>query len=504
MNFNLKSSEQSDALRNVERCAGYKFKDKALLKQSLIHPSYASETSNLMHHNQRMEFLGDSVLQIILSTYLYNNVPDAQEGTLTRMRSYMANEAATASYSLRLGLDRVLLLGNGECQSGGRQRPSILGDLFEAFLGAVYLDGGMEAAHKVALSLMPPLAFVRERLAVDGNPKGALQELCQEQRMGNPSYELLDKSGPSHSPVFTLRVVVGGRELARATGSSHKLAEREAAETAYYALRGEKGRLRMLALDFDGVICDSAAETAGSGWKAARKIWPKLFADELPDADAVAAFRKVRPYLETGYQAILLTKLVQEGVSPDAIGADAEGQFERIMREKSLTREGLIALFGETRDTWIRKNEAEWLAWHGFFPGVLDALNAALKSGWRVMILTTKQERFVAAALENAGVHFPTDEIYGLDRHCKKEAMLLSLLKQNPAELHFVEDRLNTLLRIESESRLESVILHYADWGYGTKADTEAADDDPHINVLSLEQFNAWLSSLTRQESQNV
>ncbi|HOG49047.1 MAG TPA: ribonuclease III [Lentisphaeria bacterium] len=235
-NFNIKKSELPSILQGVQIHCGYLFRNRALLEESLTHPSYAVEQTPSPPHNQRLEFLGDSVLQIILSEYLYEHLPYAQEGLLTKVRSMLANESATAGYALQLGLDTVLLLGRGEILNGGRERPSILGDLFEAFLGAVYLDGGLQAARSLCLALLPDINTCLERLTFEDNPKGALQEYCQTHLQQKPVYERLGASGPKHEQVFEVKVCLGQRELARGQGSNNRLAERNAAQKALKTL----------------------------------------------------------------------------------------------------------------------------------------------------------------------------------------------------------------------------------------------------------------------------
>lgn len=496
--FNLKSEEMPAALAEVQQKSGYSFVNCDLMSEALTHPSYAAEQPCPVRQNQRLEFLGDAVLQLILSRHLFEQFPEEQEGVLTRMRSSLANEAATAKYAVTLGLDRVLLLGKGECHTGGRKRPSIQGDVFEAFLGAVYLDGGYEAAQQLVISLLPELNEVRASLQLEENPKGALQMLVQHWRMDPLNYELVSKRGPVHEPEFEVRVTVGEREVARATGPNHKQAERLAAHQAYEVLSKElstsAGAQEIVVLDFDGVICDSAGETGASGWKTAREIWPDLFPEPMPSPEQLAMFRKVRPALETGYHAPLLTKMLQEGLPMAEFEHHASEHYGRIMREYNLDRNELIEHFGRVRDQWIADNLDEWLAFHGFFPGVLEALKAALQSGRRILISTTKQERFVKAALESRGVHFPMENIYGLDRRRPKEDLLAQLLEACPPAISFTEDRLKTLLRVETHSELDSVRLNYASWGYGTAADLESASMDPRIHVLSLEEFNAFLA----------
>lgn len=505
MNFNLKSAELLDALEKVQDLAGYHFKDRALLMESLTHSSYAAENDNVHVFNQRLEFLGDAVLQIILSVYLYKSMPDEQEGVLTRMRSFLANEEATANYTRRLRLDNVLLLGKGECASGGRQRNSILGDEFEAFLGALYLDGGHAEAERLVLSLLPDLKYVRNMLEVEENPKGTLQNYCQLKGLGRPIYELISRSGPVHAPHFEVRVIIDGRETGRGDGASIKIAERFAARSAYSAVCKELDGVDraigvancIIALDFDGVICDSAAETAVSGWKAARTIWPNLFRRKLPTDKQISDFREVRPYLETGYQSILMMKMLQENLPIAEFSENAAAHFERISSECGMDKAALVALFGKTRDEWIKADQADWLGWHSLYPGVADALKKALASGARMLIMTTKQERFVKAILDSNGIDFPEDNIWGLERGRKKTELLLEQLSYKPRELHFVEDRLMTLQNVEKIQELDSVFLHYADWGYGTQEHLKTAGQDSRIEIFDQQAFCKWLAGFS-------
>ena len=503
--FNLKGDELEAALKKVQDIAGYHFSDGCLLIQALTHPSFAAECLETPGDNQRLEFLGDAVLEIILSSFLYKNMPKAQEGLLTRTRSFLANEEATAQYARKLGLDKVLQLGKGECNSNGRERDSILGDAFESFLGAVYLDGGYDAAKSICLGMLPDLAYVSDMLVLEENPKGSLQILTQGNNLGRPVYEKVKVQGPVHQPIYEIRVTLNGRELGRGSGASSKLAEREAAKAAYYKLKrelegdafSEVATGLVLALDFDGVICDSARETGISGWKAAHALWPDDFPEPLPTEEQINAFRKVRPYLETGFHSILLTRMLRDGVPFKEFQNDIQGHFKRIIEQYGLDKQLLISLFGSIRDAWIQEDMEGWLGNNGIYPGVADALNSVLQTGCKVLILTTKQERFVNAQLQHFGVNFPIENIWGLERKRKKEELLAAQLKAKPTAIHFVEDRLETLLRVESDPALENVKLHYADWGYGTEEHLAVAKSDPHIEVLSLDQFNAWLTNLS-------
>ncbi|MBR4672891.1 MAG: ribonuclease III [Victivallales bacterium] len=507
-NVNLAGDELLEARKKIQENAGYHFKNTQLLDEALIHSSYKAENENVHVDNQRLEFFGDAVLQLVLSTFLFETDKNAQEGLLTRMRSCLANEEATANYSRSLELDKALLLGKGECLGGGRERDSILGDLFEAFLGALYLDSGLQEATEFILKLLPPIEEVKKKLILTENPKGALLEICQGLKIGRPEFQLVSTTGPDHARVFEVCVIVGKRDYAHGKGTSEKQAERQAAAAAYRIIQKEHNGTyhpgkaavtnTVVALDFDGVICDSASETAVSAWKAARTIWPSLFHRRLPTQKNIDAFRAVRPYLETGYQAILMTKMLQEKLPISEFELHLNEHFQRIMTEHSLTQQQLIELFGATRDNWIAEDQQNWLDWHTLYPGVAEALKANLsKGGTHFIIATTKQERFVSAILKNAGIDFPEDDIFGLERKRKKPVLLAEQLRLKPMALYFIEDRLKTLFSVESDPELESVKLIYAPWGYGTANDAIIAQDDPHIKTMTLQEFTDWLATVS-------
>lgn len=222
----------TDIQEQLQTRCDYHFKDLSLLTQALTHPSFAAEQTPSPPDNQRLEFLGDSVLQLILSDLLFASLPDDKEGALTRLRATLANESATASYAKKLGLQEAILLGKGEDQTGGRERQSILGDLFEAFLAAVYLDGGMDAARTLCLRLLPPVADSKRLLLAKDNPKGTLQELSQDRFKCKPKYSVLSCDGPVHDPNFVVSVSINNVELGQGSGSSHRSAERQAASQA--------------------------------------------------------------------------------------------------------------------------------------------------------------------------------------------------------------------------------------------------------------------------------
>ncbi len=210
---------------NFEETLGYTFTDASYLRLALTHPSYGAP------HNQRLEFLGDAVLQLCTSELLYQAHPHYAEGELTRLRALLVQERSLSTVAVKLGVGEHLLLGKGELIAGGRHRASILADTVEAILGAVYLDGGFEAANafvKKALSLVEPHDW--------RDFKTELQEATQAHGRGMPSYYVIAQKGPAHDVEFTIGVQVAGCEVGRGTGSSKKTAEQAA---AYQALKHE-------------------------------------------------------------------------------------------------------------------------------------------------------------------------------------------------------------------------------------------------------------------------
>lgn len=215
----------------LEKIIGYTFKDKGLLKTALTHTSYSNENPGTPS-NERLEFLGDSVLGFLTATELFSQHKKFAEGELTRARAAYVCEGSLASAAERMGITEALLVGRGEHLDGGRKRPSILADAFEALLAAVYLDGGLEPARK----------YVKDFLLGKGLPesasdfKTALQELTQRDGGQPPSYVLVGETGPDHSKTFEVEAFVGERRLGRGAGRSKKAAEQEAARAALETL----------------------------------------------------------------------------------------------------------------------------------------------------------------------------------------------------------------------------------------------------------------------------
>lgn len=216
---------------------GYTFRDEALLRLALTHPSVAHEQGVPVLHNQRLEFLGDSVLQLALTRELYEKFQAMGEGPLTKARAKLVNRRSLAARGREIGLGPNLIVSRGEEISGGRERASALADAYEALVGAIFLDGGYDVARDFILREFRPAFDNLEGIPILENPKGELQEFLQARSPEAPRYEIISTSGPDHDRVFECTVLHAGTELARGTGKSKKAAESEAALTALRKLR---------------------------------------------------------------------------------------------------------------------------------------------------------------------------------------------------------------------------------------------------------------------------
>ena len=216
---------------------GYRFRDLALLQLALTHPSVAHEQGLPVQTNQRLEFLGDAVLQLVLTRELYEKFPAFGEGPLTKARAKLVNRRTLAEHAEELSLGAHLILSRGEELHGGRQRLSGLADTFEALLGAIFLDGGFEAARDFILDQFRGAFGELSALPILENPKGELQELLQSASSEAPQYWVVSATGPDHDPMFECTVHHRGVELARGQGKSKKAAESEAALAALAKLR---------------------------------------------------------------------------------------------------------------------------------------------------------------------------------------------------------------------------------------------------------------------------
>ena len=218
-------------IKDLETAIGYRFKNITLLQNALAHSSYANERwHDSLKSNERLEFLGDSVLGMVVAEYLYRNFPDRPEGELTRMRADMVCENALAAIAGQIGLGEHLLLGHGEEQTGGRTRNSILADAVESVIAACFLDGGMEAARGFIDRFV--LTDVPVRTLRNADYKTALQELVQQKKNQVLTYKMTGESGPDHDKHFEVAVLLNGNTVGTGCGSSKKRAEQDAARAA--------------------------------------------------------------------------------------------------------------------------------------------------------------------------------------------------------------------------------------------------------------------------------
>ena len=242
----------------------------------------------------------------------------------------------------------------------------------------------------------------------------------------------------------------------------------------------------IFALDFDGVICDSAAELACSGWKACKQLWPDEFQGELPD-ELLQKFRKCRPFLETGYESILILRLLTAGKKPEQLKSAYHDQLKALMQSEKLAKDELLCCFGETRDQWMQEDLPGWLARHDFYPGTVAAVNEKAEYAY---IITTKEKRFAVALAREAGLQLDESRIYGLESG-KKKGVLEKLAAECPRTMvHFIEDRLKTLEGLQPLPVWLAV--YFARWGYSTKEQKAKAEADPAIRCINLSQLDQF------------
>lgn len=219
------------AFTELEKAIEYQFKNKNLLHEALSHSSYANEKKKQRQSNERLEFLGDSVLSVVVSQYLFEQYPELPEGELTRIRAALVCEKSLHKFALKINLGKYLLLGRGEEHTGGRERPSILADAFEAVIAAVYLDGGLEAARTHILHFIPK-NIPENRSMLFGDYKTALQEVIQKNPEEKIDYQLIEESGPDHNKTFVVEVCLNSNVIGKGIGKSKKEAEQMAAQEA--------------------------------------------------------------------------------------------------------------------------------------------------------------------------------------------------------------------------------------------------------------------------------
>ncbi|MCX8160076.1 MAG: ribonuclease III [Candidatus Saccharicenans sp.] len=221
-------------LVSVEKKLGYRFQNPALLKQALTHSSFAYEhLEDKVQDNEILEFLGDSVVGLVLADFLRQAYPELGEGQLSKLKAALVSTSSLSILARKLGLDRAILLGRGEEKSGGRKKKSILAGTFEALMGAVYLDSDFETSRHVLQALVKKYfkKLPRDNFQIN-NFKSALQEYFGQHKLPGPAYRTVTETGPAHNRVFTVEVLSGDKVLARASGPSKKSAEQKAAQKA--------------------------------------------------------------------------------------------------------------------------------------------------------------------------------------------------------------------------------------------------------------------------------
>jgi ribonuclease-3 len=229
---------EPDEEKVLERVPGldYTFQRPELLTRALTHRSYVNESEPGGRHNERLEFLGDAVVDLAIGHCLMEELPGAREGELSKLRAMVVAEASLARAAQSVDLGRLIRLGRGEEQSGGRAKASILADTFEALIGAVFVDGGYQAANRLVRSLLGDLVAAAVAGDLDSDHKTRLQEVSQARLQLVPRYEVTAERGPDHAKRFEVAVYLGEREVARAEGRSKKSAEQRAAEVALSTL----------------------------------------------------------------------------------------------------------------------------------------------------------------------------------------------------------------------------------------------------------------------------
>ncbi len=222
---------------DLARRLGLSVTNLSLLTRALTHRSYLNENANAVEDNERLEFLGDAVLDFVVGAWVYHHCPEMAEGDLTRMRSALVRNEQLAEFARRLDLGRAIRMGRGETASGGRDRDGLLGSTFEAVIGGLYLDSGLPLVERF---MAPLLESVRERVIMRAeiyDPKSRFQEWAQSEKLGTPRYVTVSSSGPDHAKVFEVEVRIKDQMYGRGKGPSKQVAAQVAAETALETLK---------------------------------------------------------------------------------------------------------------------------------------------------------------------------------------------------------------------------------------------------------------------------
>jgi ribonuclease-3 len=231
---NTNRQDSASDLESLQQALGYRFRDPRLLRRALTHPSYVNEhPEDETGDNQRLEFLGDAVLDFVAGAWIYQDHPDYDEGRMTRLRAALVRTETLAKLSRQVGIGKTLQLGHGEEEAGGREREANLCDAFEAVVGALYLDGGLGVVKTFVEPLLAPAAEAALSAETDLDAKSRLQEWSQAELGVTPHYRIVSESGPDHAKIFKAEVLLGKKVVGQGTGSSKQAAEQAAAYVAW-------------------------------------------------------------------------------------------------------------------------------------------------------------------------------------------------------------------------------------------------------------------------------
>ena len=236
MSTHFDAHAEAESAADLAERLGLHFTNLHLLVRALTHRSYVNENPNAVEDNERLEFLGDAVLDFVVGAWVYNHFPEMQEGNLTRMRSALVRTDTLAKFARHLDLGPALRLGRGELASGGRKRDNLLCATFEAIIGAMYLDAGIPTVEKFVEPLLADASELVASHVERYDPKSTLQEWAQSNKLGTPKYVTVASSGPDHARVFTVEVQVNGKLFGQGEGTSKQAAAQMAAHAALESL----------------------------------------------------------------------------------------------------------------------------------------------------------------------------------------------------------------------------------------------------------------------------
>jgi ribonuclease III len=240
------TSRREQQLAELEAKLGLSFVNKTLLSQAFTHSSYAHESSDKIFDNERLEFLGDAVIKLVISEYLFNKYPSSQEGDMTKVRAVAISDDILFLVSKKLKLGEYLLLGANEKRTGGAERKSNLANVFEAFIGAIYMDSGLGKSRDILLELLIPEIDKISSTDYMKDYKSALQEYVQKKKWGLPSYHVVKESGPKHKKMFSIEVMIKGVRHGVGQGQNKKEAEQASAKVALLKLTRPQGKIKTL------------------------------------------------------------------------------------------------------------------------------------------------------------------------------------------------------------------------------------------------------------------